>query len=317
MAQASQHPHVSATVFKVTLAFTVLSIALNMAEEIPSAELFYKDHPDVHGTVSWVMSLSFIALGISSALTLWIKVKPTFEILTSALVQWATTRSSVLSFEIVKPADLTVFKECFFSAERILAYNPPLTLLTNSKDHRSVIYANLMDTRFSYRMIVNRVGANRLCSLRDLWESDHGSIKDEYLKKISAIVYDHAANLHTEIPEWGVLKNDLRGLSFFIIKHADERRTALLYILGEPFANSFVVPEFAIKVTGVRQSNELYTELKALFWKRWNELDGCDDGKYRERSLVKLYTDLHALAEKQDESLLSHLSNVLARPVKP
>lgn len=275
----------------LSLVVALVALALKSADFfIPSVQAFYQGHPDFGGFIKWVLAISSILSVVSKVLTSWWEMEPTRKILKEAIVQWATARTSATSFEIINPADPSVFNDCFGSAVWILAYNPPLTLLEKSKDHRNVIYANLINSKFVYKMIVSRKGAGRICVVLDRWREEHGNHIEEYSNKISVINYDHEADLHTMITDWGVLRADLRGLSFFVIKHQDGKRTALLYLLGKPFVETFDVPDQAIRITG--NSNEMYAHLKELFWKRWNGLNTCDNPDYAEKSLTHFYENI-------------------------
>ena len=159
---------------------------------------------------------------------------------------------------------------------------PPLTLLENHKENRDVIYEILQRAQsVAYEAIVGIEGAEKICHVYDLWmaDPDHRGEASQVLQRMLVACYDHPARLHCSI-DFGALGQDLRGLSFFVVERGAgdqrageaEKTNVLLYVLGEPFAKTFEVPTWSLKIVGRSARVDLYQMFLKLFSERWGRL---------------------------------------------
>ncbi len=203
---------------------------------------------------------------------------------TQATVELVRQRTVV---EAIDTRELEVFKSVFGGADRIRAYNPPLTLLIIEGNHafRDVIYHFLLKEGAEYQAIVGKTGpegetgADRILDLYDKWvqEKKHAQLNSA-LARMRVSSYLLPEGLHTKQDPWPVFHDrdhpppyDLRGLSFFLIESAQTRKV-LLYILGQPFVPDFDVPEVSLLITEPRSQSSIYNRLDGAFKYRWDAL---------------------------------------------
>ena len=190
--------------------------------------------------------------------------------------------------DIIQPEKLEDFEQTFSGAASIRGYNPPMTLLKHHSEHRLVIQRHL-ESGGKYDIIVGREGARAVREMYDIWRDEVGSQKiGELLRRANVAFFNQEGkirhqdgpcqlDLHTEIHEWGPMKSDLRGFSFFLFEKRDGSRSALLYLLGEPFAELFIVPMYAIRISEVEPAGGgIYEKLEGVFKKRWRVLSESD-----------------------------------------
>jgi hypothetical protein len=175
----------------------------------------------------------------------------------------------------IEPRDPLTFRMVFGDADKICAYNPPLTLLTSSSDagFREVIFNFLQKNASSYRAIVGQQGVERLTHLHDLWISQYGAANaNRALPRMLVTSYLHPEGLHTMQHPWPAFgEDDVRGLSFFLIE-TPQHRKVLLYILGKPFVYNFEVPDLGLLITEPADDAKIYGLLHAAFDSRWGIL---------------------------------------------
>lgn len=195
---------------------------------------------------------------------------------------------------IIKPRELPEFNKVFGSAARVMAYNPPLSLLTDDqRAHRDLIFKILSTSCAEYRVLAGSELFERLKILRERWSIEHAREKAKLRvahSRMKFIYFDHSEDLHTTINDWGDLEKDLRGVSFFLVEQPGGRHVALLYLLGEPFVRNFVVPPSAIKISSDAGTpgDQLFQRLSESFQQRWSMLDSGDNQKYSSRSMASL-----------------------------
>jgi len=189
--------------------------------------------------------------------------------------------SGFLSREIItiqKPKILADFNNIFQRAVTIKAYNPPLDLLVDEKDHRSVIMNVLNNDSSKYQIIAGPSCEKRLGKLKAEWIRDlDGKLqvgtRDLYLSRMEIFIYSHDHDLHTKVDEWINKSEDLRGLCFFLIDNGTDK-SVLMYILGKPFVESFDVPSTAILINSSDELFPLYTEMEREYDIKWGTLRG-------------------------------------------
>lgn len=189
--------------------------------------------------------------------------------------------------EAIDTRELEVFRSVFGGADRVRAYNPPLTLLIidGNQAFRDVIYHFLLKEGAVYQAIVGKTGpegetgADRILNLYDKWvhEKKHPQLNSA-LARMRVSSYLLPQGLHTKQDPWPVFHDrdhppayDLRGLSFFLIDSSRTRKV-LLYILGQPFVPDFEVPELSLLITEPSSQSSIYNKLEKAFEYRWDAL---------------------------------------------
>jgi hypothetical protein len=214
----------------------------------------------------------------------------------------------------LKPHDAEDFRLAFESADKIRAYNPPLTLLGELTDNkfREVIFKLLVQNNALYQAIVGEEGSVQLLKLWDHWVTDHGPrAANNAGCKMHITVYKHTQQLHTPVNQWPCLNQDLRGLSFFLID-AQNSRKSLLYILGEPFTPDFDVPKIGLLITEPEDNCPIYRMIGDTFDYRWQML--ISKGK---PPLVVAEQRLPDFCKTQQSGRTAHNGAAQTRPLAP
>lgn len=242
-------------------AITILALLFITLMRLSSViDSFVIAHPNVFPVANFLL----VVLVAGSAAHAWARSRNL--VATSTRIIATSTR-----IDIIKPQDIAHFRQSFSEAHRIRAYNPPLTLLEETDaDHRRVITSHLIAPDAIYNMIVGDEGASKLTHLYSRWETE---APDSCLQRLNVEFFEHQEKLHTHIHAWGILQEDLRGFSFFLIDYRNGCRAVLIYLLGAPFAPTFEVPQYAIRITEpVEQPQGVYAQLSHTFDTRWRSL---------------------------------------------
>lgn len=181
------------------------------------------------------------------------------------------TKQEKTAMEIVNPQNYNEFYSIFHDADAILAYNPPLSLLVRSPNHRNLIYS-LLNNNCSYKLIVGHELVGRIKLLKTQWIEEKKDISSLNLQ----VLYNaHKEDLHSTVKNWNLTHGNthLRGLSFFIIHKKSGEHIIMLYILGEPFTSEFSVPSKAIVIKKYEGRFEMYSVLEKCFKDCWNRVE--------------------------------------------
>jgi hypothetical protein len=254
----------------------VVAVILEAGALIPFVESFYQAHPNVKGSVTFILAVFAFITIVFSVLLGWHRVVARLEIIHQIQQSIKKLEANEATVRAINPHNPDDFRSVFAGAELIRAYNPPLTLLTTRPEHRKVIFDVLSGSQdVEYRAIVGKIGAARMLELyRKCLEEHPRRTANLALNKMLVSWFDHPDDLHTTVQKWDFLQpKDLRGLSFFLVEYVSrERRTALLYILGEPFAAKFEVPKQSLEIHESGEPQDIFNLLLGTFDERWMDL---------------------------------------------
>lgn len=211
--------------------------------------------------------------------------------------------SGLLARETVQlksPHKKEEFKKIFQNAIQISAYNPPLNLLIDSEDHRSIITDIFNREDLRYRVIAGPTCKERLEEFKEKWKADltKKSMDADAIKQcfsqMEIMIYEHTEDLHSTVSPWIEIENDVRGLCFFLIDY-DGRKAVLMYILGRPLMESFNAPSTAVLIERLIESPEekflLYDSMEEEYERKWNSLHD----KFNQNNVEVMHTNLDNL----------------------
>lgn len=254
-----------------------VALAVQVADHfVPSFGVLLEQHPDWKGTLK-VLAVVLVSFSLFfGVVRLWqFNVKPALSDLRAIRrdTREAVYKSGTL-VHMIKPGNIDDFRAVFGRAEIIRAYNPPLKLLTEGHPEFRAVILEALQRQADYRLLAATQLLGRIQDLYRLWNPKRKrNAKFKVLENMKILYFDQEEGLHSQVANvcpWG---DDLRGLSYFLVRQRQGNDIALLYLLGEPFVKVFDVPRWAIKITAPPEKNEIYDLLAEVFDDRWSLLD--------------------------------------------